>query len=290
MILIGTVILAVGGSFYAEYQAGVSNDYEPLRGTLQLGWIPVNVTYPMQYFTLQVDITRNRVWLNYGFTYAKSGLYVLQVLLPFTLKGECGRGPSGEDWICLNVYPYGSIVRVVYQANYTGVGYDGAFFERLFDVNQTLAFHSHGTYNIVLPLGAVIPIPLSDGMASFTPWVPVMGSGTADNTVEVVVPFGAVLAQTAPRDPVIVPPENRSLLVLRWSLGHSLPAIAITYTLPGEADHFTYLSFMSGLLIGIGIGVIVDGVVRSYEEETHIWIWNRIRRTGNRPTNDIGFE
>jgi hypothetical protein len=222
--------------------------------------------------------------LVYAFTYAKAGLYVLQVLLPFTVTGKDGKGQSGESWVHLNVYPYGSIVRVTYEANYSGVGYDSAWFERLFDVNQTLAFHSHGTYNIVLPLGTGIAVPLSDGMASFTPYVPVMGNGAAENTVEVAVPFGAVLAQAAPGDPVMVQPENRSLILFRWSLGHSLSAIAITYTLPGEADHFTYLSFMSGLLIGIGIGVIVEGVVKSYEEETHIWIWNRIRKTGNRPT------
>jgi hypothetical protein len=82
LILIGTVILAKGWADYSEYQAGVSNDYEPLRGTLQLGWIPTNVTYPMQYFTIGVDVTRSRVSLEYAFTYAKAGLYVLQVLLP----------------------------------------------------------------------------------------------------------------------------------------------------------------------------------------------------------------
>jgi hypothetical protein len=278
VILIGTIVFALGWSFNAEYQAGTSKDYEPLEGTLQLGWTP-DVTYPLQYFTIQINVIENRVWMEYGFTYQKSGEYVLQILLPFTLEGDQGKGASGENWSLLNAYPYGSIVRVIYEVNSTSVGFRGAYFSRGFRVNQTLAFANRGTYTLVLPIGADVAQQLTDKMASFIPFVGICGQGTRENVVEIVAPSGAVMAQTAPRDPAIDVPMNRSFLIFRWDLGHSLPTIAVTYTIPSETDHFAGLSFMSGLLIGIGFGLVTDGVVRSYEEETHLWILNRIRRS-----------
>lgn len=210
-------MLFSGISCWSQVNLGVSKNYEALRGTLQLGWFPSG-TYPTQAFRIQIDLTRNRVYLEYLFTYLNSGRYVLQILLPFTLQQDLTTSPqSDQAWSFVNVHPYGSIVRVDYEGENSGEGYAGGYLTHLFVFNQTLFYCNRGTYSILLPLGADTQRAITDKMAELSPFVGITGGG-AENAVEIVAPFTSVLVQAIPSDIVVNVPSNRTLLIFRWNL------------------------------------------------------------------------
>jgi hypothetical protein len=214
-----------------------------------------------QWFTLEINIARQTATLDYLIAYNEPGEYILQVYFPFTIQSVAtNRIPPGPgSWSFLNVHPYGSIVRVTYQAKSgESQGFDSSI---VLNLNQSLVQANHGTYTFLLPANRPIPIPAAEKADSVQPHVGVVSNaGARHNIYRVVLPPDSIVAQTLPEGQSFEISSDNSL-VLRWDLGSSLPPLTVTYSIPEELRTYADLSFRSGLAIGIGIPVVISGLV-----------------------------
>lgn len=150
--------------------------------------------------------------------------------------------------------------------------WDSQQFSAGFEINQTLLFKDHGTYTLTLPYGATVPIQIENQVEHMTPYIGVNGGGTADNILKVVIPSVSIITQTIPANPQIEIPAKRDSLILSWEFHNQLPAIVVSYSLPNEISRYNSYSILFGMLIGSGIGVAAEGVVRCYEEDAYTWL------------------
>ncbi len=262
-LLLGVVLSFAGGLYYLE---SIPNADSLTQGTLIVGWIPIpNRIYLDQWFTLELDVVRRTAVIQYDISFTEPGQYILQVYFPFTVQSMSSptQPPGPGSWTFVNVNPYGSIVRVTYQANpsdFDQYGIAGARLSTILQLNQSIAQNNRGTYTMLLPAHRGTPAPLSDVAFSLLPRVGVVDSGARHNVYHVYLPPEAVVVQTLPPNPSLDIAQDNSL-ELTWELGNSLPALDITYSMLREVGDYASLAFWGGIFIGIGVSSAIASLM-----------------------------
>lgn len=267
-IFVGLLLLGVVFSFTGvlSYLESIPNADSLTQGTLIVGWVPIpGRIYLDQWFTLELDVVRRTALIQYDISFTEPGQYILQVYFPFTVQSMSSpTQPSGPgSWTFVNVLPYGSIVRVAYQANssdFDKYGIAGAGFSTILHLNQSIAQNNRGTYTMLLPAHRGIPAPLSDVASSLLPRVGVVDSGARHNVYHVYLPPEAVVVQTLPANPSLDIAQDNSL-ELTWDLGNFLPALDITYSMLREVGDYAGHAFWGGIFIGIGVSTAIASLM-----------------------------
>jgi hypothetical protein len=289
MLLAGIALFCLG-LYFSPF---TTSAYEPLQGTLALGWVspdgkPVEgiPRVQNQQFTISVDATSRTLWIQYVFTAYIPGDYWFQAIVPFTLAYEA-QAYGNATWNFLNVYPYGSIIRIHYVIdpyNWTNPRFLTPLLSTSFQINQSFIYDDRGTYTITLPYGQGIPYEISQAAESWSPGIGVTDGGTQANIIEVSIPVNSVLVQAIPGNPSIERPGNYpSILFLKWTFDSQLPMVVVSFTMPNELDRYANRSLVFGLLIGSGVGIAADGFTRCYyDTKLFGWIWKKVKMRTNK--------